>query len=77
MYTIHVWNKESPNFDTNEFVRKNGTETFYTDTEDKAIKMMYDMSAEHIEKQTIEDGDGNEMPGNIIFVKLLKLLFNK
>lgn len=75
MYTIRIWNKNSMNFNANDFVRKNGTETFCTETEDEAIQKMYDMSSDDIVRQVLITPDDTEMPGDILFVKLLKLLF--
>ncbi len=76
MYTVSVWNKQSPNFNANAFVRKNGTESFRFKTEEEAIRMMYEISGDNIEKQTLKNPDGEEISGGVLFRKLLHILFD-
>lgn len=38
MYVIKVWNTKSPNYDTNNFVEWNGTDSFRFESEDDALK---------------------------------------
>ena len=77
MYTISVWNNKSPNFNTNDFVRENGTDTFYAGTENEAILIAYKIGGANIIRLRIEDPEGKEIPSNIIFQKLLNMLFEE
>ena len=39
MYEILLWNIKSPNYNANNFVKKNGTGTLHADTQEKAVDM--------------------------------------
>jgi len=43
MYTITIWNKKSTNFDSNEFVRKNGTERINIESRAQAAYTMIEL----------------------------------
>ena len=39
-YTIIIWDRQSPNFDANKFVRKNGTRTIKVKSKSRAFRIM-------------------------------------
>lgn len=79
MYTISIWNNQSSNFNTNDFVRLNGTETFYAKTENQAIRIAFEIGGwgEKITRLTIKNSDGKEIPGSVILQKVIKMLFEE
>ena len=75
MYIVHVWNKLRPNYGTNAFVERNGTDQIEFDDLGDAVTFRFNDDTPGVCRFVIRDQNGDEIPGHVIFAKMMKSLF--
>lgn len=78
MVKLIIWNRNSPNFDANEFVRRNGTEQIEFSTKEDAIRYVLKQARNRdILKQAIENEDGSRLSDPQLLYLIVAMARNK